>query len=239
MIAVEYASLRCQRFSMSPGIRESAHAHETWHLLRVEAGDFEEGDGRNGMRVRVGGWRLSPPRLTHELIAGATGAICANLHIRDRDLARRLFTSIDHRHHFIDHLPRPPVAGGLAASHAIVAAVIRHVCGDDSEPPEWLVELQNRICDPRSRITDVSLRLGVSREHASREFRRYFGLAPTKARLLAAAEQAIGLLVEKARPLCDVALDAGFYDQAHMTRTLRKVCGSTPSKLRNHFTASH
>lgn len=38
-------------------------------------------------------------------------------------------------------------------------------------------------------------------------------------------------LVEKGVPLVEVALQAGYADQAHMTRSLRRYFGQTPSQL--------
>jgi AraC-like DNA-binding protein len=37
-------------------------------------------------------------------------------------------------------------------------------------------------------------------------------------------------------PLADVALMAGFADQSHMTRALRRSTGTTPAGLRRLFT---
>jgi AraC-like DNA-binding protein len=54
-----------------------------------------------------------------------------------------------------------------------------------------------------------------------------------------------GLRIEWARtriarddtPLADLALDAGFADQAHFSRVFRRVTGSTPSQYRRRTRA--
>jgi transcriptional regulator GlxA family with amidase domain len=40
------------------------------------------------------------------------------------------------------------------------------------------------------------------------------------------------LLADTRRSLAEIALDAGYSDQAHMTRDLRAVLGATPSLVR-------
>jgi AraC family transcriptional regulator len=45
-------------------------------------------------------------------------------------------------------------------------------------------------------------------------------------------EKAKGLLMSSARVLADVALDCGFADQSHLTRTFQRVVGMTPGAWR-------
>jgi AraC family transcriptional regulator len=44
---------------------------------------------------------------------------------------------------------------------------------------------------------------------------------------------AVDLLVKSKLPLSDVALQAGFANQSHMARCVRRATGLTPSTLRN------
>jgi AraC-like DNA-binding protein len=44
--------------------------------------------------------------------------------------------------------------------------------------------------------------------------------------------RAIGPLARPEIPLREVALEAGFYDQSHMTRVFRRITGRTPGAHR-------
>jgi len=73
---------------------------------------------------------------------------------------------------------------------------------------------------------------GLSREHASRMYRRHFGLAPRAARGEMQLRLALALLTTTRIPLAEVALQAGFADQAHLARRIRSATGRTPREIR-------
>jgi AraC-like DNA-binding protein len=72
---------------------------------------------------------------------------------------------------------------------------------------------------------------GLSRAYYSRRHRKQTGLSPLhyrrQARVLAAQ-----VMIENGTALADVALQAGFSDQAHMTRQFRQILGVTPGTYR-------
>jgi AraC-like DNA-binding protein len=74
---------------------------------------------------------------------------------------------------------------------------------------------------------------GLSRYHLLRTFRAQFGLPPhayqMQLRVLRAKELLFGGMAAK-----DAALEAGFYDQAHLTNALRRYTGVTPGRVREH-----
>ena len=70
---------------------------------------------------------------------------------------------------------------------------------------------------------------GMSRYELARQFRRRYGTSPYRfllLRRLDAARQQIAA----GMPLAEVALDAGFADQAHLTRMFRAAFGLTPAR---------
>ena len=72
--------------------------------------------------------------------------------------------------------------------------------------------------------------VGCSRKHLIERFREQIGVPPkTLARLLR-FERAKGQL-EAGRRAADVALECGFYDQAHLIRECRALAGTTPGRL--------
>jgi len=78
-------------------------------------------------------------------------------------------------------------------------------------------------------IGRLAVEAGVSRKHLVATFRSEIGVPPkTLARMLR-FERVLALLDQAARPdLAGLALDAGYYDQAHFTRDFRALAGLTP-----------
>jgi AraC-like DNA-binding protein len=68
----------------------------------------------------------------------------------------------------------------------------------------------------------------LSRSYFSRAFKVSTGLAPHQWLLQARISKAKQLLLETDRPLAQVAIDVGFADQAHFTRTFRREAGESP-----------
>lgn len=71
----------------------------------------------------------------------------------------------------------------------------------------------------------------MSRFHYSRKVRATIGLSPRDYRRLQRVQRA-RLLIEQGHALADSAAEAGFSDQAHMTRQMRQILGVTPGSLR-------
>lgn len=68
----------------------------------------------------------------------------------------------------------------------------------------------------------------LSRSYFSRAFKISTGLAPHQWLLQARVGKAKQLLLETDRPLAQIAIDVGFADQAHFTRTFRREAGDSP-----------
>jgi transcriptional regulator GlxA family with amidase domain len=73
-------------------------------------------------------------------------------------------------------------------------------------------------------------RLSVS--HFARSFRRSFGTSAHRYLILQRVEIAKGLLSETNNSLVEIAVQAGFSDQAALTRTFANLVGTTPAKWR-------
>ncbi len=68
----------------------------------------------------------------------------------------------------------------------------------------------------------------LSRSYFSRAFKVSTGLAPHQWLLQARISKAKQLLLGTDRPLAQIAIDVGFADQAHFTRTFRREAGESP-----------
>jgi PAS domain S-box-containing protein len=85
-------------------------------------------------------------------------------------------------------------------------------------------------------MRDVASKAHLSLSQFQREFRRLFGIPPgeylTRVRLLMARR----LLERTQRPIATIAMETGFYDQSHFTRTFRSATGLSPREHRLRFT---
>lgn len=79
-------------------------------------------------------------------------------------------------------------------------------------------------------VAALAREIGWSRRHFTERFGREVGLAPKQVGRLMRFERAGALLRGGTRSLADVALGAGYYDQAHLTNEWRGLAGCTPSE---------
>lgn len=78
------------------------------------------------------------------------------------------------------------------------------------------------------RVQELAAEIGCSRRHLSERFRRQVGLPPkTVARLLRFHGVRTRIAAAPAR-WADIALEAGYADQAHLNREFRELAGVTP-----------
>lgn len=104
---------------------------------------------------------------------------------------------------------------------------------EEVPPPLWCRAFAQALCEGRR-----DCELPVSREHASREFHRHYGLTPRAYRAEWRMRRALQLLRDGKSP-ADVAAVAGYADQSHLTREVRSKTGSTPKTLRETGHRSH
>ena len=84
-----------------------------------------------------------------------------------------------------------------------------------------------RATSGSSPVTGLAGEIGWSRRHFSERFGREVGLPPKQAARLIRFERSAGL-IRAGRPLAEVAVEGGFYVQAHLTNEWRALAGCTP-----------
>jgi len=97
------------------------------------------------------------------------------------------------------------------------------------------VERARQILDAeRSRAvrsTELEAASGLTRYDLARQFRIVLGTTPHRYQLMRRLDRAREA-IHQARPLAEVACDAGFADQAHFTRAFASAFGLTPGRYR-------
>jgi methylphosphotriester-DNA--protein-cysteine methyltransferase len=128
---------------------------------------------------------------------------------------------------------------GLTAAHALpgvlraVNQALREVCSR-AKAPSSTVQAAARSwrASPSASVRDVAATVGVSTRHLRTLFREHVGLAPKRwARVVRLRQLVRRLQASPGGAWTPLALDAGFYDQAHMVRDVQALMGEAPTDL--------
>jgi AraC-like DNA-binding protein len=97
-------------------------------------------------------------------------------------------------------------------------------------PPPEVGEAWRRMrgADGRVRVADLAEEVGWSRRHLGERFRAELGLPPKQAARVLRFERAARLLRGGHADLASLAVECGFYDQAHLSNEWRALAGCTP-----------
>jgi transcriptional regulator GlxA family with amidase domain len=81
-------------------------------------------------------------------------------------------------------------------------------------------------------VSDMAARAGITRQHLRRVFEEHVGYGPKKLARILRLRRALRLIDTRGgNTLASVALDAGYYDQAHMNADFRDLAGRPPLGL--------
>ncbi|MFF8268075.1 helix-turn-helix domain-containing protein [Streptomyces sp. NPDC016562] len=85
----------------------------------------------------------------------------------------------------------------------------------------------------RVTLADLATVAGVSESHFTRVFKVSTGKSPHQYVMQKRLEHARRELIHTGRPIAEIAAEAGFADQSHLTRLMRRHEGATPQILRD------
>jgi AraC family transcriptional regulator len=128
----------------------------------------------------------------------------------------------------------------LALSAELVRA---HARGERSARPHWLVRAAEQLHERAhgdaaaddaggSDMAAIAADVGVHPVHLARTFREHYGTTMGDYLRRLRVERARTQLAATAKSLSQVAIEAGFADQAHFTRVFRTLVGTTPGAYR-------
>lgn len=104
--------------------------------------------------------------------------------------------------------------------------------------PPWVERarelLHDRVAEAGT-LRHLAAELGIHPAHFARAFRTHVGVTPGGYLRGLRLEKAMRLLAETDRPLAEVARQAGYCDQSHLTRALRGETGCTPAVYRRRL----
>jgi AraC family transcriptional regulator len=79
---------------------------------------------------------------------------------------------------------------------------------------------------------DLAHDSGFHPVYVARAFRDYYGIGVGEFARLVRADRASEMLRASAEPLARIAAHAGYADQSHLSRDMRRLLGHTPATLR-------
>jgi AraC-like DNA-binding protein len=83
---------------------------------------------------------------------------------------------------------------------------------------------------PSGRVRDVARAVGLSARQLQRRFAPAVGYGPKTFHRIARLQRLLALAAQR-HGLAELAIDAGYADQAHMTREVRELAGTTPTAI--------
>jgi AraC family transcriptional regulator len=119
----------------------------------------------------------------------------------------------------------------------LVAAISRS--GEPAQErrgPPWL-ERAREILHEQAGITptlaSLASEVGVHPVHLAHEFRKFYRESVGEYVRRLRIEMVCREIAQSARPLSEIAADAGFYDQSHFSNTFKRYTGLTPAAFRS------
>ena len=193
-------------------------------------------DGRAGTRAGFG-YRIVyvEPAMLAEAVRALRGAPAALPFVRgavrsDARLARAIDAAFRTP---LEPLALDALVGGLAEGLMTIAgtrdsAAARRVDARAVEQARQFLDAERtRVVHSR----ELEALTGLTRYELARQFRAVLGTSPYRYLVLRRLDFARARM-HHGRPLAEVAVDAGFADQAHFTRAFRAAFGLTPARYR-------
>lgn len=226
------------------GERHPTHRDQRSRLSFLLQGAFAEESSNGAITARPGDLLIKGEEVAHETRFGAEGALIATVELSDDSLCdaamRRMWRIRREPAVFRESIcmlesASRGCAAGVAGSVLSLLSALDEDEAADRRPPPWIMDLKEEL--EFAGLNEVNIaeranRAGVHPVHASRQFRRYFGVSITDHARLHSVRRAAALIARNRKSLKDIAVQAGFYDQSHMNRMFKRVTGRTPQSFR-------
>ncbi len=229
-----------------------AHGHERTTVTFMVGGACVEQVGRRSLECGPQSVRILPAGEVHtQRCPVDTRCLTIEVAAGKMDQIRRFSRVFDRRFVLESRLAsllagrvyrefRRADGASLLAMEGLVLELLGEVTRDGTrslapDVPPWLRRARDTI---EQRFTEelslVALagELGVHPTYLARMFRKHYGWTMAERVRELRLAYAMKQLAESERPLADVAAAAGFYDQSHLNRVVKRFTGLTPAQLR-------
>ena len=247
----DFDGLSVEEVVMPRGLVVPAHGHEGGQIYFVLEGTYVETIRGSSHVLGAGAAWFRPPIESHEnRVAGDEDALTLIATFDRRRLAsmeRRAWSPhtlqsivLDEvRSEIMREIRRGDTASVLALQGwtlLLLSRTARLLCGGESDAPEWLSDalrfIERSYRQPLT-LSAVAAHVAVHPATLAAAFRRFHQVSVGQCIRELRLRYARGEVVESRRALKDIALDAGFYDQAHFGKLFKHRFGISPAALRS------
>lgn len=202
------------------------HHHREPYATIVLAGGYEEAGDAGRLSAHPGEILLHGPFSAHRdrISSARTVVLDLPLPFDGRDWPSRARVGDP------DRLVRLAERDPVAAVGEMMAGLTPAALDQEEELHDQLSRALRSGEPPR--IGAWAAARGRSREHVSRCFEVVYGVSPAAYRADCRAKRAWRLIVGGSNGLAGVAAEAGYADQAHMTRAVTRLTGQSPRRWR-------
>jgi AraC family transcriptional regulator len=255
--SLAWDGLRAFEAVYQPHTALAMHEHSAPFFTYVLRGEFVERTGRMDRECGRGSVIFHPPCDAHANAVGPRGTMSLNveispefwselasgLHSADLVAGRVLSGDVEWLASAVwREFHREDAASGLSMDEA-VALLCSSLRADRKRTGSISArrlalsrEYISQHLTPAPRLAEVAQVAGVHPMHLARLFRERYGYSMGEFVRRRRIAWACGQLASADLSLSAIALAAGFADQAHFSRTFRRVTGCTPRWYRQHLT---
>jgi AraC-like DNA-binding protein len=204
------------------GMERHAHAHP--YAALVLSGRYEEAGDCGRFHVRAGHVVLHDRFEEHLNRFPAGDVVVLNIPLDDFSFKPGLGTAVD-----VDGIARVAEKDSVTAATLLLSQIEMKAAPALDWPDELAAELMR---NPATDLGIWSETRNIAPWTLSRGFARVFGLPPVEFRTRVRARAAWRAIRKTDKPLAALAAIYGFADQAHMTRSVKRLTGRTPRDWR-------
>ncbi|MEZ5428086.1 MAG: AraC family transcriptional regulator [Pyrinomonadaceae bacterium] len=241
--------------SYSTDARLPSHAHELSHFCLVLAGNYREKIGSREFERSPLALVFYPPDVSHAEEHRSNGRhLLVEIDFAGLEkvrqygarlgepvllggessdwLAARMYREFSRRDRF------SPLALESISTELLIAASRQSERRAEKNAPRWLGRvkeyLNENFASPPG-LGDLAEAAGVHPTHLARVFRQFEHCTAGEYVRRVRLEKARRKMISSRASLVEIALETGFSDQAHFTRTFKRETGMTPTEFRKIF----
>jgi len=169
------------------------------------------------------------PSLVQEVLNGKPLPFLADGISSDPRLAAATDVMLDAMDHALDPLEEDDSLLHLVATLQVICECPAQQVSHDYQAARRAREYMDDCIEQNITLDDLAMSANKDRWSLSKDFRAFYGTSPHRYLTMRRLER-VKAYVFQGLSLADAAVDAGFFDQSHMSRHFKKAYGIAPSR---------